>query len=173
MLIPGQLIAAVTFPGVIVHEMAHQFFCRITKTAVIDVKYFQFGNPAGYVLHEKPKSAYAHLAIGLGPLLFNSLISAIIAFPAITPTMSFGASNLSDLFLIWIALSIAMHSFPSTGDAKSIWAAVMRPSGNPLLKALTVPIVGFLYIGAIGSIFWLDAIYGLFVIVILPTLLLG
>lgn len=26
--IPGQLIALVTFPGVIVHELAHQLFCR-------------------------------------------------------------------------------------------------------------------------------------------------
>jgi hypothetical protein len=28
MFIPGQLIAILTFPGVIVHEAAHQLFCR-------------------------------------------------------------------------------------------------------------------------------------------------
>lgn len=44
--IPGQLIAALTFPGVIVHEMAHQLFCRLFRVAVLDVCYFRFG-PAG------------------------------------------------------------------------------------------------------------------------------
>lgn len=41
MIIPGFLISIATFPGVIVHEAAHQLFCRLTKVAVLDVCYFR------------------------------------------------------------------------------------------------------------------------------------
>lgn len=54
MIIPGFLISILTFPGVIVHEIAHQLFCRICGVAVLDVCYFKAGNPAGYVVHEIP-----------------------------------------------------------------------------------------------------------------------
>lgn len=171
MFIPGWLISLVTFPGVIVHEIAHQFFCKLAKVAVLDVKYFQLSNPAGYVIHETPQKTSQHLLIGLGPLFVNTIAGALIAFPAILPTYTFGGSNPIDMILIWLGFSIAMHSFPSTGDAKSIWAAVMRPGVNAIYKIIAVPIVGLLYLGAIGSIFWLDAIYGVGVIMVLPTVL--
>ncbi|MBF0473877.1 MAG: DUF3267 domain-containing protein [Nitrospirae bacterium] len=169
--IPGWLISLVTFPGVIAHEIAHQFFCRLAKVAVLDVKYFQFSNPAGYVIHEIPRKTSQHLLIGLGPLFVNTIAGALIAFPAILPTLNFGSSNPIDMVLIWLGFSIAMHSFPSTGDAKSIWAAVMRPGVNAIYKIIAVPIVGLLYLGAIGSVFWLDAIYGAGVVMVIPTVL--
>ena len=171
MFIPGILITIVTFPGVIVHEIAHQFFCKLSKVAILDVKYFRLGNPAGYVLHEHPKYTYQHLFIGLGPLFINTFLGALIAFPAIIPSMDFGSSDPIDSILIWIGFSIAMHSFPSTVDAKSIWQAVMQPGVNFGYKLFAVPTVGLLYIGAIGSIFWLDAIYGIAVIMALPVLI--
>jgi hypothetical protein len=169
--IPGWLISLLTFPGVIVHEIAHQFFCRLAKVAVLDVKYFRLSNPAGYVIHEIPQKTSQHLLIGLGPLFVNTIAGALIAFPAILPTYTFGSSNPIDMVLIWLGFSIAMHSFPSTGDAKSIWAAVMRPGVNAIYKIIAVPIVGLLYLGAIGSVFWLDAIYGVGVIMAIPTAL--
>jgi len=173
MFIPGWLISIVTFPGVIVHEIAHQFFCKLAKVAVLDVKYFQLSNPAGYVIHEMPQKTLQHLLIGLGPLFVNTITGAIIAFPAILPTFTFGTSDPVDFILIWLGFSIAMHSFPSTGDAKSIWSAVMRPEVNILYKIITAPLVGLLYIGALGSVIWLDAIYGAGVVIALPTLLFG
>ena len=51
-IIPGVLVSAVTFPGVVVHEAAHMLFCRIRGVAVLDVCFFRFGNPAGYVVHD-------------------------------------------------------------------------------------------------------------------------
>jgi hypothetical protein len=167
----GWLVSIITFPGVIVHEIAHQFFCRIAKVAVLDVVYFRLGNPAGYVVHEHPQKTYQHLLIGLGPLFINSIVGAIIALPAIIP-VRFGSSNPIFLLLIWLGFSVAMHSFPSTGDAKSIWKAVMQPEVNFAYKFITVPIVGLLYLGALGSIFWLDAIYGLAIVNVIPYVIL-
>jgi hypothetical protein len=39
------LITIVTFPGVIVHELAHQLFCRLYKVSVFEEVYFQAENP--------------------------------------------------------------------------------------------------------------------------------
>lgn len=169
----GRLLAIITFPGVIVHEIAHQFFCKLAKTAVLEVKYFQFGNPAGYVIHEKPQRPYQHLMIGLGPFLFNTVVGALIAFPAALQAFTFDAEKPFDFALLWLGLSIAMRAFPSTGDAKSLWKSTMSPQVGLGYKILIVPVVGLIYLGALGSMFWLDIIYGLLIIMLIPTLLVG
>ena len=41
MIIPGPIIALLTFPGVIVHEFAHKLFCDIFNVPVYYVNYFK------------------------------------------------------------------------------------------------------------------------------------
>lgn len=171
MFIPGFLISIITFPGVIVHEAAHQLFCRLTRVAVLDVCYFRFGNPAGYVVHESPKKAYQHILIGIGPFFLNTIVGAIIALPAAIPVLKFESGNLFEYFLIWLGISIAMHSFPSTGDAKSIWKAVWNKETGLLVKIVATPIVGLIYICAAGSVVWLDLFYGVGVAMFIPNIL--
>ena len=45
MFIPGFIISFVTFPGVIVHEMAHQLFCRWQRVAVLMFAIFALATP--------------------------------------------------------------------------------------------------------------------------------
>lgn len=170
--IPGILITFVTFPGVIVHELAHQLFCRIFKVAVFEVKYFQFSNPAGYVIHEKPSKQYQHLLIAVGPFILNSILGALIALPAAYDIMTFSdTSNMLNYILAWLGVSIAMHSFPSTVDAKSIWD-MLKESDTPLyLKIVGYPIVSLIYLGALGSVIWIDFIYAIFICTIFPKLM--
>lgn len=171
MLIPGFILSIITFPGVIVHEIAHQLFCRLFRLAVFEVCYFRVGNPAGYVVHEIPRKTYQQILIGVGPFFVNTVLGAIIAAPAALPVIKFGTGNVLDYFLIWLGVSIVMHSFPSIGDAKSIWSTV-KGNETPLpLKIVTVPIIGLICIGSLGSIFWLDLIYGLGVVMLIPNLL--
>src|SRR3954452_13425533 len=105
-LVPRSLVALVTFPGVIVHEIAHQFFCRITDTAVLKVCYFRLGNPSGYVVHEWPRSPGRHLLISIAPFFVNTILGALIAAPA---TIATGFTNPDplNLFLMWLGISIA------------------------------------------------------------------
>jgi hypothetical protein len=64
-----------------------------------------------------------------------------------------------------------MHAFPSTGDAKTLRGAVAA-AGVPLgVKMAAYPVVGLIYLGAIGSFIWLDAIYGVGVALALPKFL--
>lgn len=174
MFIPGFLISIATFPGVIVHEFAHQLFCRFCDVAVIDVCYFRFGNPAGYVQHEIPKKASHNIWIGVGPFLVNSIVGSLIAMPAAIQIIQFkDSSNILYLLLTWLGVSIAMHSFPSLGDAKSIWKSVWAKETGILIKIIGTPVVGIIMICALGSFFWLDLLYGIGVAVFIPNILIS
>jgi hypothetical protein len=172
MFIPGEIIAFLTFPGVVVHEIAHQLFCRIFRVSVFDVCYYRYGNPAGYVIHEPPRKPFHHVLIGVGPFLLNSFIGAIIAFPAAIPVLKFESGTLLDYFLIWVGVSIAMHSFPSKGDAESISVAISAEGTSKLLRFVTKPILFFINIGTYGSVIWLDLAYGIGIAMALPTILI-
>jgi hypothetical protein len=171
MIIPGGLIATATFPGVIVHEWAHLSVCRLLRIPVFEVCYFRFRffGAVGYVRHGVPAQTWQSLLIGFGPMLINTLLGILIALPCTIHAMVGNQQNVLDLLLWWAGVSIAMHSFPSRGDAASIWKSVVENPQTPLLeKIVTVPFIGMIWAGAIGSIFWLDAIYGLIVVCFVP-----
>jgi hypothetical protein len=174
MFIPGILITLVTFPGVIVHELAHQLFCRLYKIPVFKVVYFQAQNPAGYVLHEAPDNKFQSVMISIGPFFLNTFLGALIALPASLPVLHFGHSaSPLDILLIYLGVSIAMHAFPSTGDAAAIWKSI-HEEGTPLwVKIVAYPVVGLIYLGALGSFFWLDLVYGIGVVMGVPWLLIN
>jgi hypothetical protein len=65
-----------------------------------------------------------------------------------------------------------MHAFPSRGDANVIWEAMKEESTPVWVKIIGYPVVGLIYLGALGSFFWLDLLYGIGVAVGLPNLLI-
>jgi hypothetical protein len=171
-MIPGFIIIWLTFPGVIIHELAHKLFCQWTGTKVIEVCYFRFGNPAGFVIHEQQPNIWKHVLIGIGPLFVNTVLGFAIGLLLLPMAgMSGDAGTVLNGLVGWLAVSIAMHSFPSTGDAKNIWAAVWQKGAPISAKFVGTPLVGLIFLGAIGSIFWLDLIYGIGVVIGLPKLL--
>lgn len=171
--IPGHVIAMLTFPGVIVHELAHQLFCRLFRVAVFDVCYFRIGDPAGYVVHEKPATTAQNVWIGVGPFIVNTLVGACIGAPAAIHVDILSAAGPLDYFLLWLGISIAMHAFPSTGDAKSIRDALDEPGVSKFDKAFAYPIVGVIYLGSLASMFWLDAAYGACVVFAAPKIVIS
>lgn len=172
MFIPGIVVSIVTFPGVIVHELAHQLFCRWFKVPVFSVCYFRTQNPVGYVIHEPAEKAYQTLFISVGPFIINTLLCFIIGFSAALQ-FKFDSANIIDYILMYLAISIGAHAFPSTGDASSLWQAVVKSKTTSWLsKTLVTPIVGFIYLGALGSFFWLDIIYAGAVAMGLPYIII-
>ncbi len=171
-IIPGFLVSIATFPGVIVHELAHQLFCRITRVAVLDVCYFRLKNPAGYVTHEIPTEPIKQLLIGIGPFLINTTLGALIALPGAIPVIRFGDGHTIDYFFIWLGISIAMHSFPSIQDAKNIWNGIKKEETPMWLRILATPIVGLIYLCTIASVLWFDVIYGMFVAMLIPNIII-
>ncbi len=172
--LPGFLVALVTFPGVIVHEIAHRFFCDVTDTPVYEVAYFRPGrNPAGYVVHGKPRSLRAALLISAGPLVINTLLCAILTF-----TVAYEWLVLDDplhdpvlLVLGWLGYSIGMHAFPSRQDAASLTSQVQqaRGQGTTLMLARAA---GWLVTAAnLARMFWFDTLYAIGVSLALPMLI--
>jgi hypothetical protein len=169
-ILPGLIMALLTFPGVVVHEFAHLLFCVLTGTRVAKVCFFRFGNPAGYVIHERPASTWAHILIGVGPLFVNTALGLAGGLAA-DPLAAAAGAWWAYYAVLWVAVSVAMHSFPSTGDARSIWGALWRRDAPILARLAGAPLVGLIYLGALGSIFWLDLAYGVGVAVVLPRYL--
>jgi len=102
--VPGILITIATFPGVIVHELAHQLFCRWFKVPVFKVVYFRVGNPAGYVQHEIITNKWQSMVVSVGPFFVNTITGALIAFPAALPVFKFDNANLLDYVLIYLGV---------------------------------------------------------------------
>lgn len=172
MFIPGIAVSIATCPGVIVHELAHQLFCRLFKIPVFQVVYFQVGNPAGFVLHELPPYKWQTILIAVGPFLVNTTLGALIALPAALPVFTLHNANLLHYFLIYLGVSIAMHAFPSTGDAREIWKEITKEDTRLPTKLIGYPLVGLIFLGSLGSMIWLDLVYGVAVAVGIPNLII-
>ena len=195
MIIPGFLISIATFPSVIVHEAAHLLFCKWRNVPVVDVRFFRFGNPAGYVIHAEPADFTSSFLISVGPFIINSLLCIVICLPIYAPMRLFGLTDpllygsavhvlpRINIFgqtgplsyaVLWLGISIGMHAFPSTQDASNLWqAAKAAARGGDLLAIVSFPLVIVIYLANFGSIFWFDYLYGLALGFWLPSLLLN
>lgn len=161
-MIPGILISIITFPGIVVHEWAHKKFCDWLKVSVLKVVYFRFGNPAGYVQHEQPIKYNQIFWISIGPLIVNSGITLLLGFLA---SQVISESFLYDL-LVWLALSIGMHSFPSDQDMTHISSAsksALKENGS-FLHYFAFPFVWLVWIANVLKFFWFDAAYAVLLI---------
>lgn len=184
-MIPGILISALTFPGVIVHELAHQLFCRMMHVPVFEVKYFQAANPCGYVLHERSEKPFTNFMIAIGPFIFNTILGALILLPVSIEIIKFEVLSpfvhgewgraleyFPTLLAAWLGISILMHAFPSSGDAGTLVENILRNKKvNIFVKILVAPIIGFIYLGSWGSVVWLDFIYAIGLAAVLPAII--
>lgn len=161
-LIPGKLISCVTFPGIVVHQAGRKLLCHATGTEVLEVVWFQWEWPMGYVVHEDPDAVWKQYLIGLGPVFVNTAGAMVLALMAMPFTPKGQAPvGVPYLMLTWMAISVGMHAFPNTTDARSIWALAWESEDAPLwTRVVSVPFVGAIFLGAFLRMFWLDLIYG-------------
>lgn len=170
--IPGPVIAILTFPGVILHEAAHLFFCKLFKLHVYDVRFLQFGNPAGYVIHSKTDNFTALFFVSMGPFFGNTLLCILFCTAAFLPVWELKVVDPLAYFFYWLGLSIGMHAFPSTGDLSNLWEiAPTRAKQGNILAILSLPLIGLLYVLNLARVIWADLGYGLAVGVLGPIAL--
>lgn len=172
--IPGFLISIITFPGVIVHELAHAIFCKIFRVPIYEIKYFQMDNTLGYVAHERPNNSLKTLLILVGPFIINTILGLLITRPIAVSTIIFKDEwTYLNYFLAWIGVSLLMHAFPSIGDAKVLIDTIIKNKEVSIIfKIITCPIVGLIYLGSLGSSLWLDFIYAGFVAVVVNLMIM-
>lgn len=178
-LIPGSLMSILTFPGVIVHEIAHRFFCDLAKVPVYDVRYFKFGNHAGHVIHGEVKGIRNAFLIAIGPLIVNSLLCIILAFPLTFPLIVFGsteggANNIPGIgLLLYLSISIGMHAFPSNQDMKNFTNIVKEEKNKGILYLIAYPFNLLIKLANLLRFFWFDLVYAVILAVIIPVLYIG
>lgn len=169
------LLSYLTFPGIIAHEFAHAWACRRLGIRVEKVCYLRFGNPLGYVLHERPPSALQHIMVAVAPFFLSTLLALIFSFSACLLIVSGAAPEIRDsgtLLAAWCSFSLALHAFPSSGDADALWADVKNPQIGILAKLLLLPVVGIIRLAQRGTRYWLDILFALTIVGLPPVLLL-
>jgi|AntAceMinimDraft_7_1070363.scaffolds.fasta_scaffold18085_2 hypothetical protein len=173
MFILGWLVNIVTFPGVVLHESAHKFFCDISKVKVHEVSYFRFGDPSGYVLHGEVDSLRKSFAISIGPLLINTLACAILCFPVGLAyfILEIQEGTLALNILGWIGFSCGMHAFPSNQDVTSLTENI-KSSKKGLLYFSTLSFALLIKLANLLSFFWFDLIYAIGISMAIPYFLL-
>ena len=162
MIIPGFVITWLTFPGVIVHEAAHLLFCKLFRIPVWEVCFFQFGNPAGYVIHKQPRKFTATFFVSLGPFILNSVLCVFFCSAAFAPIWVLKVEDPVGYFFAWLGLSMGMNAFPSRQDLSHIWrmAPGLARHGN-VLAILSMPLVAVLFVLNLARVVWADLLYGI------------
>lgn len=174
-IIPGWLIALITFPGIIVHEISHRFFCDLVKIPVYNVCYFNFkqiiSKEAGYVIHAPCNNLKSSFLISIGPLIINTFLCSLLTIPAsITEYLNPNQINPVFLFLQWIGLSIGMHAFPSNQDMQNFLYQVSNSKKNILyLFAKFFSII--IALANALRFFWFDFVYAMLVSLLLPFII--
>jgi hypothetical protein len=167
--IPGFVISIATFPGVILHEAAHLFFCRVNNLAVFDVCYFRIGNPAGYVIHESTNEFRKAFMVSMGPFFVNTVFCVLFCSAAFIPVWELGVVDPLSYFFYWLGLSIGMHAFPSTQDMQGIWHLMPAEAKKfNFLAIISYPIVGLVYVLNFARVVWADLGYGIAIGILLP-----
>lgn len=168
--IPGELIALITLPGVVLHEIAHRLACDILKVPVYAVKYFSISSQrSGYVVHHETNNFYKSFLIGFAPLIVNSTLCILLTLPKSFALHTLGYSSLQSCESIaWlIGITFGANAFPSNKDLKNILS-----TANGIQYVLVSPLIFFVTIGNFLSFLWFDFIYALGISLLLPWILL-
>jgi hypothetical protein len=137
------------------------------------VCYLRLGNPLGYVHHERPAYAIQHVMIAVAPFFVSTAIALAVSMAAgvlaASPALEEFQNGMVPLAM-WFGFSIALHAFPSSGDADSLWNEVRSPDVGFIAKLLLVPVVGLIRLAGIGSRVWLDVLYAITVVAVPPLI---
>jgi len=170
-----RILSYITFPGVVAHEFAHAWACRRMGIHVHRVCYLRLGNPMGYVLHDQPAYAFQHIMVAVAPFFVSTSLALLISLLACGFAQSLAFPEMREmvaLAAVWFSFSFALHAFPSSGDADSLWADVQSPDISLVAKLLLVPVVGLIRLAQMGTRLWLDVLFALVVVALPPTVLL-
>jgi hypothetical protein len=167
--VPGSIIALLTFPGVMVHELGHMLMLRLLGVRIIEYKLFRFGgvsdNRMGYVRHQPTNSVLKTFLVIFAPFAFSSL-AEVLVFVAGWYACAIGG-NIAYLLTAWAGLSIGMYAFPSSGDTSALWQeCVSAIKKGEYIAVVYVPFVGVFKLASLLSMFWLNLAYA----VVLMTL---
>jgi hypothetical protein len=165
---------ALTFPGIVAHQGARKLLCQATGTEVIEVCWFRWDYPLGSVVHADPDAVWKQYVIGLGPVFLNLALASLLALAALPFAPKGNDVSLPSILLCWFGISTAAHAFPNLTDAGSIWSLAWESEEAPIwTRALSVPVVGMVYLFTLGRFVGLHLVLGVFFVLLIQWLALG
>lgn len=171
---PGWVVSLLTFPGVILHELAHKIMCDCFNIEVYEAAYFVPGDEkSGYIQHAPASGPMGAFAVALGPMLINTFACGVFGFIPLFKLIALDSlqpPDALDWVLLWASLSFGMHAFPSPEDALMVKAYCNDNNPFWLWKLLGNALFQFSILSHWGKMIWLDVAYALTVSV-LSTLL--
>ncbi len=150
------ILSLLTLPGIVMHEASHKFFCDWAGVRVLEVCYFRFGNPAGFVVHESPQKFLQSFFISVGPLILGTAISSLFFL-----LFKQHAKELIGFIFAWLGLAIASQCFPSTGDAKSLLGETWRHFFRSPFAFLGLPVTLLIWVVNKLNFFYFNYLFAL------------
>lgn len=130
-----QYILPVVFaPGIVIHEFAHYLSCVLLGVPVGDVTFFRFGNPAGYVEHQVPRSYTKRILITFAPLLVNMAVAVGTFWWSTRTVLPYS------LLAVYVGVTVVAKSLPSSIDAKNLFPHSRLGYVHPLFL-LSLPLI--------------------------------
>ncbi len=160
-----EIISAITFIGVVFHEFGHKIFCNLTGVKVVKVCYFRFGNPSGYVIHNRPKKFTQSFLIAVGPLISGAFFSLLFYFLS----KQYSWEEWQKYLFLWLGASAAVNSFPSDKDAESLWKDTNRHITRNFLAVIGYPFAFLIWIANSLRLIFFDLIYAGFLYYLAAT----
>lgn len=166
-MIPGGVIAMLTFPGVMMHELSHYLMCKLFGVHVSELKLFSIESehfsleseaPIGWVSHAIPDKYYQTVLISTAPIIFNTIIAIVTYHFALT----LFRIGLFHYVFLYLGFCCAVNAFPSKGDGEVLWhTANMEISVyRNYFAYLTYPLILVIITLHYLSYVWANFIYG-------------
>lgn len=163
---PDWIFDPITAPGVVFRQVVRVLICRLRGLYVTQVCFFQFEWPAGYVWIHATGKALDEALLLIGPFVACTVAGSVISLPAIVPMMLFEVSTPLHWSLVWIGASIAAHAFPDRTDVERISRGSQGLAGGE--KHIALLLEGLARFGYVARGCWMDLIYGVFVVAVVP-----
>lgn len=141
--IPSYFYVLLTFPGFLIHAFLHKIICKYMGLEIREMKYFDFKNKIGYVVHEQTDNLRMNFLISFGPYIIMTIIGLFLIIPTAIVYNSEGETYLVliSLLTIWFSVSILFHSPPSGFDLSSINNYIKEKT-----KGRSISVLGIRYI---------------------------
>ncbi|VVB69774.1 Putative zincin peptidase [uncultured archaeon] len=141
----------ITFPGIVLHELAHVFAAAITFTKIKEVELLKWDKKTGLFcgrIDVETESSFQALIIGISPFMILNFLG--IMFLSLAKT----SQGIMPAVFLYFAYCSVKASFPSSGDVGYIFSELNRSIHKPsnwLSKLIKyVLLIPFIIIG----IFW-------------------
>lgn len=133
----GLIIAAVTFPGIYLHNLSRKLFSERVNVPLEEAQY---------------KDLYI---ISVTPFIINT-VAAMLMFVLGYYLIE---HEYIRLFFNWLGISFGMHAFPNNADAKHIWNRSQNVWRENPLALIGFPFVIIVFAANLLRVVWFDLIY--------------